>query len=122
MAKLSILLLIIIISFFSCAVFTPAERVSSEDFVYFDSSASKVQLIGDWNNWGGLTGDTQFLDPSCAVMEKNNGVWVISVPDNLRRGRYRYAFLVNGVRFEHDPLNPVRDVFQQNEVSVFIVD
>ncbi len=121
MAKLSILFLVII-SLFSCAVFTPAERGGSEDFVYYDSSASKVQLIGDWNNWGGLTGDTQFIDPSCAVMERNDGVWIISIPENLRRGRYRYAFLVNGVRFEHDPLNPVRDLFQQNEVSVFIVD
>lgn len=121
MAKL-VFLSLLILPLFSCAIFVPAEREGSEKFVYYDASASKVQLIADWNNWGGLTGDIQFLDPSCGVMEKEDGVWIISIPENLRRGRYRYAFLVNGVRVEHDPLNPVTDQFQQNEVSVLVVD
>ena len=121
MAKL-VFLSLVVLTLVSCAVFVPAARESTEELVYYDASASKVQLIADWNNWGGLTGDIQFIDPSCSVMEEEDGVWVISIPENLRRGRYRYAFLVNGLRIEHDPLNPVTDMFGQNEVSVLVID
>ena len=108
---------------FSCAVFVPAERTDSDQMVFQYESAAKVQLIGDWNNWGGLTSATAIVDPSCGVMEKSvEDIWMLSLPENLERGRYRYAFLVNGSQFFPDPMNPERTMFFDNEVSVLLVD
>ncbi len=107
---------------FSCAVFVPAERIDSDQMVFQYESAAKVQLIGDWNNWGGLTSSSMIVDPSCGVMENIDGVWVLSLPGNLELGRHRYAFLVNGSQFFTDPLNPERSMFFDHEVSVLLVD
>ncbi len=106
----------------SCAVFVPAERVESNLIQFNYPSAAKVQLIGDWNNWGGTTGSTGLVNPSSGVMENENGTWIASAPADLNKGRYRYAFLVNGTDYFADPLNPERTVFNGHEVSVLIVD
>ena len=106
----------------SCAVFVPASRTDTDQMVFHYESAAKVQLIGDWNNWGGLTSASMIVDPSCGVMESIDDVWLLSLPENLERGRYRYAFLVNGVQFFPDPLNPEHTMFFDNEVSVLLVD
>jgi hypothetical protein len=63
-------------------------------FVFEDSKASSVQLVGDFNEW--TKGATQ-LKPSGA-----RGVWTVSVP--LTPGRHEYAFIVNGSRWVVDPL------------------
>ena len=107
---------------FSCAVFVPAARTDADQIEFQYESAAKVQLIGDWNNWGGLTSASMIVDPSCGVMENVDGVWVLTIPGNLEFGRYRYAFLVNGAQFFPDPLNPVRTMFFDHEVSVLLVD
>lgn len=63
-------------------------------FVFVDSGASSVALVGDFNEW--TKGATE-LKPSGAP-----GVWSVSVP--LTPGRHEYAFIVNGTRWVADPL------------------
>jgi len=63
-------------------------------FVFVDSGASSVALVGDFNEW--TRGSTQ-LKRSGAP-----GVWTVSVP--LTPGRHEYAFIVNGSRWVADPL------------------
>ena len=108
--------------FVSCALFVPSEKQEGGDFTYHDPSAASVQLVGDWNEWGGITGPKGTLDPAEGLMEISNGFWSGSTPAGLSRGRYRYAFLVNGCEFQRDPLNPVGAEFRGNPVSLLIVD
>ena len=63
-------------------------------FVFVDSRASSVELVGDFNEW---TRGTTALKLSGAP-----GVWAVSVP--LEPGRHEYAFIVNGTRWVADPL------------------
>jgi hypothetical protein len=63
-------------------------------FVFVDSGASNVALVGDFNEW--TRGATQ-LKRSGAP-----GVWTVSVP--LTPGRHEYAFIINGSRWVADPL------------------
>jgi hypothetical protein len=63
-------------------------------FVFVDSGAASVALVGDFNEW--TRGATE-LKPSGAP-----GVWAISVA--LASGRHEYAFIVNGSRWVADPL------------------
>jgi AMP-activated protein kinase-like protein len=63
-------------------------------FVFVDSGASSVALVGDFNEW--TRGATE-LKPSGAP-----GVWSVSV--QLTPGRHEYAFIVNGTRWVADPL------------------
>jgi hypothetical protein len=74
---------------------TPApDTVQLVRFVFVDSGASSVALVGDFNEW--TKGATE-LKPSGAP-----GVWSVSVP--LTPGRHEYAFIVNGSRWVADPL------------------
>src|SRR5258705_767634 len=63
-------------------------------FVFVDSGAASVALVGDFNEW--TKGSTQ-LKRSGAP-----GVSTVSVP--LTPGRHEYAFIVNGSRWVADPL------------------
>ena len=63
-------------------------------FVFVDSKASSVQVVGDFNEWA--KGSTE-LKPSGAP-----GVWAVSVA--LTPGRHEYAFIVDGNRWVVDPL------------------
>jgi hypothetical protein len=63
-------------------------------FVFVDSGASSVALVGDFNEW--TRGATE-LKRSGAP-----GVWSVSVA--LTPGRHEYAFIVNGTRWVADPL------------------
>jgi Carbohydrate-binding module 48 (Isoamylase N-terminal domain) len=67
-------------------------------FVLVAPQASTVSLVGDFNDW----------DPARSPMQTAQGVWATTVP--LAPGRYRYAFLVNGVEWRADPgAPPARD-------------
>jgi len=114
-------LLFLFLSTLSCAVFVPVERADTDQMVFYYPAAGKVQLIGDWNQWGGYTGTTGIVDPACGIMENENGTWTSSFPEDLERGRYRYAFLVNGAQFFPDPVNPEQTVFSEHVVSVLLV-
>jgi hypothetical protein len=64
-------------------------------FVFVAPQAASVSLVGDFNDW----------DPKRAPMQTAQGVWATVV--NLTPGRYRYAFLVNGVEWRADPGAPL---------------
>ena len=75
---------------------SPAQRdtVQVVRFVFVDTQATRVELVGDFNEWA--KGSTE-LKRSGAP-----GVWAISVP--LSPGRHEYAFIINGSRWVADPL------------------
>ncbi len=58
--------------------------------------ASRVSLVGDFNNW----------DPEASPMVRasDRGVWALRIP--LAPGRYRYTFLIDGARWVPDPSEP----------------
>lgn len=63
-------------------------------FVLVAPQAASVSLVGDFNDW----------DPGRSPMQTAQGVWATAV--RLAPGRYRYAFLVNGVEWRADPAAP----------------
>ena len=63
-------------------------------FVLVAPQAASVSLVGDFNDW----------DPARSPMRTAQGVWATAV--RLEPGRYRYAFLVNGVEWRADPGAP----------------
>ena len=62
-------------------------------FVFVDSGAARVELVGDFNEW--TRGATQLRRAGAP------GVWAVSVP--LSPGRHEYAFIINGSRWVADP-------------------
>ena len=63
-------------------------------FEYFDPSANIVTLVGDFNQW----------KPAMRPMKRDaGGLWTVKV--KLAPGTYQYKFVVNGDRWEEDPLN-----------------
>ena len=70
------------------------DTVNVVRFVFVDSNARRVELVGDFNEWA--QGTTE-LKRSGAP-----GVWAVSVP--LSPGRHEYAFIINGSRWVADPL------------------
>jgi predicted carbohydrate-binding protein with CBM48 len=80
-------------------------------FVFADSSARSVSLVGDFNGWA------RERTPLHATARA--GVWSVSVP--LTTGRHEYAFIVNCKRWVADPLSPGnRDEFG-TESSVLLL-
>lgn len=65
-------------------------------FVLVAPSARNVTLVGDFNDW----------DPSATPLRRSTsgGAWSTAV--ELRPGRHRYAFVVDGVRWIADPTAP----------------
>jgi hypothetical protein len=71
-------------------------------FVFVDSSAHAVALVGDFNGWNPAHDDLQ--------ASAKDGVWSISIP--LAPGRHEYAFVIDGTRWAADPFaTAVRDDF-----------
>ena len=71
-----------------------ADRPDTLQFVLVAPQANSVSLVGDFNDW----------DPKRSPMRTANGIWGAVV--QLAPGRYRYAFLVNGVEWRADPGAP----------------
>jgi len=67
-------------------------------FVVFAPSASKVSLVGDFNNWNDAK--------TPMVRTANSAVWTVTLP--LTAGRHVYAYLVDGT-WQTDPTAPVAD-------------
>lgn len=106
-----------------CRLLTPAERPSSEtrSLVLWMPGASSVQVLADWNEWGGLTSAGGVLDPSSAGMSRrDDGFWELDI-SHLESGSYRYVFLVNGHRWLRDGTNPVTAVYMDKTVSVIMI-
>jgi 1,4-alpha-glucan branching enzyme len=66
----------------------------SVTFEYFDPSATVVTLVGDFNQWN------QKARP---LKRDAGGLWKVTV--RLEAGVYQYKFVINGERWEEDPLN-----------------
>ena len=62
-------------------------------FVFVDAGATRVELVGDFNEWA--KGSTELTRSGAP------GVWAVSVP--LSPGRHEYAFIINGSRWVADP-------------------
>lgn len=81
------------------------ETVHVVRFVFTDSLAKSVSLVGDFNAWA--------RDATPLAEHAGDGTWVVSV--ELPRGRHEYAFVVRRERDERwaaDPFAlPVRDDF-----------
>ena len=71
-----------------------ASKADTLQFVLVAPQAASVTLVGDFNDW----------DPARSPMQTAHGVWATVV--RLAPGRYRYAFLVNGVEWRADPSAP----------------
>jgi len=71
-----------------------ANAADTLQFVLVAPQAASVALVGDFNDW----------DPARSPMQTAHGVWATVV--RLAPGRYRYAFLVNGVEWRADPSAP----------------
>jgi hypothetical protein len=67
-------------------------------FVFVNRSASRVALLGDFNDW----------DEGKSLMQRvgtvQEGVWEITIP--LAPGRYHYTFVVDGKTWVADSLAP----------------
>ena len=69
-------------------------RADTLQFVLIAPQAASVSLVGDFNDW----------DPARSPMQTAHGIWATAL--RLAPGRYRYAFLVNGVEWRADPGAP----------------
>ena len=72
-----------------------ADRVRPVPFVVMAAHAARVSIVGDFNDW----------DPAATPLRRaGTQAWWVVV--NLRPGRYRYAFVVDGTRWVADPAAP----------------
>lgn len=77
----------------------PWTRADGSDvfqFVLVAPQAASVSLVGDFNDW----------DPARSPMRSAGGPGIWATVVQLAPGRYRYAFLVNGVEWRADPSAP----------------
>ena len=65
------------------------------NFIFVARSASSVAIVGDFNDW---------QENASPLHPVRDGVWAITIP--LAPGRYHYTFVVDGTRWEADPLAP----------------
>jgi hypothetical protein len=64
-------------------------------FVLTAPKASRVAVVGDFNDW----------DPSATPLARLGGSWVAAIP--VSPGRHVYAFIVDGDRWVSDPATPL---------------
>ena len=71
----------------------PATK-KSVNFEFFDPEATTVTLVGEFNQW----------DPQACLLKRDpGGMWKGVV--RLGPGSYQYKFVINGHRWEEDPVN-----------------
>jgi 1,4-alpha-glucan branching enzyme len=77
----------------SCAMAARPESVEPAEFRLKAPQAKQVSVVGTFNSW----------DPNAHRLQgpDRDGVWTLSVP--LAAGRYRYMFVVDGLRWMADP-------------------
>ena len=72
------------------------EGTRSVSFRLAAPASSRVAVVGDFNDW----------DPAATPLRptSTHGVWTVEL--RLKPGRYHYAFLIDGRRWEGDPSEP----------------
>lgn len=82
----------------------PGVRDGKVLFRFYEPTARRVQLAGNWpgNNWA--RGDGAAGEANVGLMEDKDGVWEIAV--DLPAGRYKYVFWVDETLWRTDPGNP----------------
>src|SRR5829696_5535273 len=97
----------------SRAVVAAADTVHVVRFVFVDSSAQTVALVGDFNAWA--------RESTPLLRDAASGVWTATVA--LPSGRHEYAFIVNGERWVADPFAArVRDEYEADYSVVTVGD
>lgn len=72
----------------------PPVKKKTVAFEYFDPGATVVTLTGDFLGW----------DPKGRPLKRDaGGLWKVTL--RLAAGTYQYKFVINGERWEEDPLN-----------------
>lgn len=106
-----------------CGALTPVSKSTDPTGLFLSCpGASRVQVISDWNLWGGAEGPAGRFEPVTDEMtDRGNGDWHLSIPSGLPRGMYRYAFLVDGYRLIPDPMCSERAFWNGHEVSLLEV-
>jgi 1,4-alpha-glucan branching enzyme len=106
----------------SCAALTPADTSGRDATLrLYRPGAAKVQVVGDWNDWGGTLIPGGVLDPDAGLMERDGDGWWVASP-RPGRGRHRYAFVIDGSVWIADPANPETARFGDRVVSVLVTD
>lgn len=75
----------------SAASGNTASADNEVDFEFEDADASKVSIVGSFNDW----------NKDANPMKKENGVWKCTL--NLKPGRHEYQFVVNDTDWLVDP-------------------
>lgn len=123
MNKLLLLIAIQVVLISGCSLFVPMEKPHEQggELLLWMPGAISVQVISDWNEWGGIESPGGIIDPITGRMrKKENGFWTFDISE-LSPGSYRYAFLINGHRWMRDPENPETAVFGDHVVSVILI-
>jgi hypothetical protein len=81
------------------AVQPPVSRTTDTvvQFVFVRPTASKVSLVGDFNDWDAAK--------TPMVRSAADGLWTVTLP--LEAGRHEYAFVVDGETWANDPRAPL---------------
>lgn len=66
------------------------EKEHTVKFVYRDTEAKSVHIVGDFNNW-----------QMVPMHHHEGGLWTITVP--IAEGQYNYQFVIDGKKFVTDP-------------------
>ena len=97
---------------FSGAFAQPQFVGNGVKFVFVDSLAASVNLVGDFNGWS---------KDEARMTNERGGRW--SLVRKLDPGAYQYKFLVDGQRYENDPANRalVDNYNRSGRNSVFVL-
>lgn len=107
-----------------CSLFIPMERPvePGKRLFLWLPGASSVQVLSDWNDWGGSVAAGSIINPVYGRMEiDDSGFWTLDI-SWLPGGVYRYAFYVNGHKIIRDPMNPETATFEGRTVSIIMVE
>lgn len=91
----------------------PAAAQQMTSFFFNADSASRVTIVGDFNDWDAEASPLQ---------QMGKGVWTITIP--LAPGRYQYTFVVDGTTWVADPVAPrtLEDDFGQPNSIITVGD
>ncbi len=106
-----------------CSLFVPMEKPQEQgaQLLFWMPGAISVQVLSDWNEWGGIESAGSIVDPLIGRMKKQeNGFWTVDISE-IAPGSYRYVFLVNGYRWIRDLENPETAAFRNQVVSVILI-